>query len=291
MSLWLHFNIENIISKFDLTKINIQTGPGGVFLIRPLPVKVIATCHHTYWQQSHYIRTQFWKRIFIPFEKKTYQLADKIICDCNDTKKILIAHYRISEDKLSVIHCAIDSNKFHPTNSPKNPNCILYLSRIDKRKGLDFLINSMPFVLKKLPEAFLIVGGTGDHLCKMKALARSLGIDQSVRFLGFVPDDQLNELYNQAQCLVVPSVFEGFGITVIEAIAAGTRVIGTDVDGVREILADEAFGRLVPYSNYSAMAEAIVAELQEPKSPKGLDSRYQLDQFRTQYYNILHGEP
>jgi glycosyltransferase involved in cell wall biosynthesis len=123
----------------------------------------------------------------------------------------------------------------------------------------------------------------------MKALVRQLGLEHNVTFLGFVPDDQLNMLYNQARCVVVPSIFEGFGITVIEALAAGTRVVGTDVDGIREILSRGEYGRLVPYGDHQALAKAIVAELNEPRRAGTLRPEYLVKQFRERYLEALHG--
>ena len=287
VSIWLFFNGNNIISEYRLDKLNIHAGPGGVLLIRKLPIPVLVTCHHTYWQQYTHIKSQFWKRIFLPFEQRTYRLADKIICDCEDTKKVLIEQYGVPLGKVTVIHCAVDTGKFHFETLPKKPHSALYVGRIAKRKGIDFLIRSMPFVVQALPDAQLLVGGKGSYLEKMKSLVRQLNLERTVTFLGFVPDDQLNELYNRAQCVVVPSIFEGFGITVIEALAAGTRVVGTDVDGIREILHSGDFGHLAPYGDHRALADAIVAELKEPKRAGALPPQYGVGQFRERYREII----
>jgi glycosyltransferase involved in cell wall biosynthesis len=287
VSLWLYFNAHRIISLYNLDKLNIHTGPGGVLLLRRLPIPAIVTCHHTYWQQYTYIRSQFWKRIFLPFEKMTFRFADSIISDCEDTKRVLIEQYAIPAEKISVIHCAVDTEKFHFINMPKKRNSILYIGRIAKRKGIDFLIRSMPLVVQQIPDAQLLVGGKGAYLEKMKLLVTRLGLEGNVTFLGFVPDEQLNELYNQAQCVVVPSVFEGFGITVIEALAAGTRVVGTDTDGIREILLSGDYGRLAPYGNTDALAAAIVAELRNPGRAAELRPEYRVEQFRERYRKAL----
>ncbi|NVN99732.1 MAG: glycosyltransferase family 4 protein [Geobacteraceae bacterium] len=287
LTVWLYLNIEELIKIHHLNRINIHTGPGGLFLTRSLSIPVIVTSHHTYWQQSHYIRSQFWKRLFIPIEKKTYQIASRIICVSHDTKRILVDHYGISAEKITVIHNAVDTGRFKPLNKDKDRHSLLYVGRVDKRKGVEFLIRSMPLALQQVPDAMLLVAGKGTHLDKMKSLTIQLELEQNITFLGYVPDDQLNSLYNQTQCVVVPSMFEGFGLTVIEAIAAGTRVIGTDADGIRETLASTDFGRLVPYGDHHALAEAIVAELKEPKSAKLIDPEYQLDHFRTRYLDAL----
>jgi glycosyltransferase involved in cell wall biosynthesis len=202
---------------------------------------------------------------------------------------VLIERYGIPVEKITVIHCAVDTARFHFENLPKKPDSLLYVGRIAKRKGIDFLIRSMPLVVRTIPDAQLLVGGKGRFLEKMRSLVRHLKLERNVTFLGFVPDDQLNTLYNQACCVVVPSIFEGFGITVIEALATGTRVVGTDVDGIREILKSGEYGRLIPYGDHQALADAITAELNEPKRVGALRPEYQVEQFRERYLEVLRG--
>ena len=287
VTIWLFLNVNRIISENKLDKLNIHSGAGGVLFFRKIGIPVIITCHHTYWQQYTFIKSQFWKRIFLPFEKRTYRLADKIICDCEDTKRVLLERYDIPEEKMIVITCAIDPKKFFFLARQKCPNSILYIGRIDKRKGIEFLIRSMPYVVQQIPEALLLVGGTGSYLDKMKSLVKQLDIERNVTFLGFIPDDQLNSLYNQVQCVVVPSIFEGFGMTVIEALAAGTRVVGTDVDGIRSTLTSGDYGPLVPYGDQRALAGAIVSELRDPRRAQPLGPEYYVDQFRDGYLKVL----
>jgi glycosyltransferase involved in cell wall biosynthesis len=287
VSIWLFFNVYRIISEYRLDKLNIHSGAGGVLLIQRLPVPVVVTCHHTYWQQYTHIKSQFWKRIFLPFERRTYRLAARIVCVSADTKRILVDRYHIPEEKIIVIHNAVDTDKFYPISNKPKRNIVLYVGRIDKRKGIEFLIRSMPLVVQQIPDALLLVGGKGSHLEKMKALVRRLKLERNVTFLGFVPDDQLNSLYNQARCAAVPSIFEGFGITVIEALAAGTRVVGTDVDGIREILKNEGYGVLVKYGDYSALAGAIISELKNQQRVPPINPEYQVDRFISRYQQVL----
>lgn len=287
VSIWLYINAHRIISDNKLDRLNIHSGAGGVLFFRKVGIPVIITCHHTYWQQYTYIKSQFWKRIFLPFEIRTYRLADRIICDCEDTKRVLLERYDIPEEKITVITCAIDSKFFYFSGQQKEPNSILYIGRIDKRKGIEFLIRSMPYVVQKIPEVQLLVGGKGSYLEKMKSLVNQLDLKRNVTFLGFIPDDQLNSLYNKSQCVVVPSIFEGFGMTVIEALAAGTRVVGTDVDGIRSTLTSGDYGPLVPYGDHRALAEAIIAELRNPRKADELRPEYYVDQFREGYLKVL----
>lgn len=287
VSLWLHWNAQRIITEHHLDQLNIHTGPGGVLCTRRLSVPVIITCHHTYHQQCRYLPSQFWKRLFIPFEVRTYRLATRIVTVSETTRTALIEHYRITAEKITVIHNAVDTSCFHPLGTLKDPHSILYLGRVDKRKGIDFLIKSMPLVREQIPDVHLAVCGTGAYLEKMRRLVNRLELQRNVTFYGFIPDKELNERYNRSQCVVVPSVFEGFGITVIEALAAGTRVVGTDVDGIREIITSGDYGRLVPFGDTKALAEAIIAELRNPRQAGELSPEYRIDRMGERYRSLF----
>jgi glycosyltransferase involved in cell wall biosynthesis len=287
VSLWFHCHARRIIAEHQLERVNLHTGPGGVLCVRRLPVPVIVTCHHTYLQQVGHLRSQFWKVVFLPFERRTYRLASRIVAVSEATKQALVERYGISQEKIIVIHNAVDPAKFHPLGTRKGSGTLLYVGRIDQRKGVDFLISSMSLVRERLPDARLLVAGRGSSLQRMRMQVKRLGLEGCVEFLGFVPDDRLNELYNRADCAVVPSVFEGFGITVIEALAAGTRVIGTDVDGIREILQSGDYGPLVAYGDRRALADAIVSELSAPRAAAALRPQYLTEQFALRYRAVL----
>jgi glycosyltransferase involved in cell wall biosynthesis len=142
-------------------------------------------------------------------------------------------------------------------------NSLLYVGRIDRRKGVDFLIRAMPEVARQLPEVILYVGGTGKDLPLLKDYVRAQGLERNVNFLGFIPENSLNAWYNKVQCAVIPSVFEGFGLTVVEAMAAGTSVISTRVDSIRRIVRDGTCGYLVDYGDTTALARRIVQLLRD----------------------------
>jgi glycosyltransferase involved in cell wall biosynthesis len=257
-SLWLHQNVNDLVKKYNLSKINIQCGPGGLFPFKKVDVPVIATCHHTYWQQSHYIQSQFWKRIFIPFEKRTYQHADRIICDSEDSEHILIDNYDISPEKIVVIPIGIDGNRFHSISSVRKiPQSLLFVGRIDKRKGVEFLIKAVRLVVKEIPDVKLFIGGTGKDVPKLKKYVKRHNLAKNVEFLGFIFEDELNEWYNKVNCVVVPSVFEGFGLTAIEAMSCGTPVIATNVNGLKNIIENDVNGFLVEYNDIRSLHDRI----------------------------------
>jgi glycosyltransferase involved in cell wall biosynthesis len=265
-SFWLHRNIKGIVNKHRLSRINIQCGPGGLFLLRRMDVPVIATCYHTWWQQAHRIGSQFWKKLFIPFERQTYRLADKIICISKDSRNMLVEKYGIQADKMTVVHPGGDIQRFFPVDgTEKIPNSVLFIGRVDKRKGADFLIRSLPLVVQRIPEVMLYVGGRGKDLSKLKQFVDTHHLARNVEFLGFIPDDALNMWYNKVQCVVVPSVFEGFGLTAVESMAAGTSVICTRVDSLQHIVENGVCGYHVDYNDTTALGEKIISLLKDKR--------------------------
>lgn len=263
-SVWLHRAVDRLIERYGLSRINIQCGPGGVFLLKRNRVPVVATCYHTWWQQSHHIPIQCWKRVFIPFERRTYRLADRVICISEDSRAILAGKYRIPPAKLSVIPPGVDTEQFFPLPEiEKLSNSLLYVGRIDRRKGADFLMRAMPAVARQVPDVKLYMGGLGKDLPLLRQYVRLHGLEARVEFLGFIPENMLNAWYNKVQCVVLPSVFEGFGLTVVEAMAAGTSVISTRVDSIRRIIEDGTCGYLVDYGDTAALAQRIVQLLRD----------------------------
>ena len=265
-SLWLKHHIRRIVRDCRLTRVNVHCGPGGVFLFSKPGVPVLATSHHTYWQQARFVPFQFWKRLFVPFEARTYRMADRIVAVSEDTRSVLVDRYRISTEKVVVIPNGVDRQKFHPLEHVERmPGSILYVGRVDKRKGIDFLIESLPLVLKRSPRAKLYVGGTGQYLPACQHLVKTHRLERHVEFLGHIPEENLNEWYNRVVCLVVPSRFEGFGLTVVEAMAAGTSVVATNVDGLRTLVRNGVNGYLADYGSREELSGRIVSMLEDPE--------------------------
>ena len=143
---------------------------------------------------------------------------------------------------------------------------------MDKRKGVDFLIRAMADVVAQLPDAKLFVGGRGRDLESLRSYSKAHGLERNIQFLGFIPDENLNMWYNKVQCVVIPSVFEGFGLTAVEAMAAGTSVICTAVDSLRAIVEDGVCGNLVAYGDDTGLSTKIVSLLRN----KEMQSRFAL---------------
>jgi glycosyltransferase involved in cell wall biosynthesis len=144
-----------------------------------------------------------------------------------------------------------------PVAPPRRAGLVLYLGRVKRYKGLDAILRALSRLREKRPEARLAVAGTGDALPGLCELARNLGLEASVDFLGFVDERRKVELYHEAEVVVNSSLKEGWGLTSIEANACGTPVVAADVPGLCDSVRHGETGFLVPFGDAGAFAAAL----------------------------------
>lgn len=131
---------------------------------------------------------------------------------------------------------------------------VLYVGRIKRYKGLDVLLRAVAMVRDEVPGLTFCVAGSGDDRPRLEALARELGLQDVVRFLGFVDEAKKIDLYGEAMVVVNSSLKEGWGLTSIEANACGTPVIATDVPGLCDSVRHGETGYLVPFGDAQGFA-------------------------------------
>lgn len=141
---------------------------------------------------------------------------------------------------------------------------LLFLGRVNEKKGLMDLLAAFPYVLDVFPCVRLVIAGDGD-LDQMRKAARRLGIESSVVFPGWVVGETKDRYLNEAAIVVLPSHFEAFGVSVLEGMAYGKPIVATKVGGIPEIVADRVHGYLVPPRDPSALADALIRLLSEPE--------------------------
>ncbi len=146
------------------------------------------------------------------------------------------------------------------------PN-ILYVGRLDKRKGFEFLLRAFPEIKKTFPTARLLVVGafTGQEKKSFVQYARRHKLT-SIHFVGYVSRQELPRYYRTATIFCAPSTgFESFGIVLLEAMAAGVPIVASDITGYRQVLSPETQGKLVPPGDADAIARACITLLQDAR--------------------------
>ena len=184
--------------------------------------------------------------------KFSAQNADHIITISNFSKQDIVKLYGIKKEKITVAYPGYDSEKFKVQSSKfkSNENYIIYIGTVQPRKNLVRLIEAVARIenLK-----LLIVGKTGGEAREgwkyqdILETPKKLGIEKRVKFLGFVPTEELPKLLAGSLGFILPSLWEGFGIPVLEAMATGTPVIVSNVSSLPEVVGSA--GLLIdPYS-------------------------------------------
>ena len=185
----------------------------------------------------------------------------------------------IPEGKIAVIPNGVDAisiadtpsfGQFRKQQGIKEKYIILYVGRIHKRKGIDFLIRAYNLFLQTWTgeDVTLVIGGPDDGFRPfLENLVEQLGLTEKVRFIGFVPS--LSTAYRDSDVLIYPSTYEIFGLVPFEALLHGTPVIVTDDCGCGEIIKEAKCGRLVHYGDEAGLSEAlryVLTHLEENKT-------------------------
>jgi glycosyltransferase involved in cell wall biosynthesis len=170
----------------------------------------------------------------------------------------------IAPTRVSLVMNAVDPGAYEPVaQSSKSRDLIVYVGRLKKYKRIDLLIRAMGRIIQRRPAVRLVIVGEGDHRPALERLARSLGLNGSVEFTGFVPLAEKVSLLRRAALSANPSPKEGWGVTVIEANACGTPVVASDVPGLRDAIVEGETGKLVPFGSEEALAGEIVRLLDD----------------------------
>jgi glycosyltransferase involved in cell wall biosynthesis len=171
----------------------------------------------------------------------------------------------IGAGRVSVVHCGMEHETYR--HDPAAGKCatptILFLGRLRRYKGVDWVLRVMPRVRARVPGARLVVVGDGPFRAELERAAGRLGVAGAVEFRGFLPREEKVSALQQAWVLVQPSPKEGWGLTVVEAGACGTAVVAADSPGLRDSVRRDETGLLVPYGDDAQLAEALVRVLED----------------------------
>ena len=175
---------------------------------------------------------------------------------------------KTTDDRIPfhVIPDGVDLGKFRPVDRSAEPEAvrILAIGRLIPRKGFDFLIRSLPEVMKSIGRNFCVeIVGDGPMRDQLTRLAEQVGVTQKVVFAGTVPYDQLAEKYQQADVFVLSSLAEGMPLVVLEAMASGLPIIATRVQGMEDLVKESVNGHLFPPADPSSLSQCLAAVIND----------------------------
>ncbi|MFQ5803673.1 MAG: glycosyltransferase family 4 protein [Candidatus Methylomirabilales bacterium] len=225
---------------------------GGRFLRRAVEHFVLRTC------QRIFVLSRFMADRFV---KAHPGFAERVVCLPGGVD---LERFRPAEDRQ-----AAKATLRLPSRGP----LLLTVRNLEPRMGIDHFLHAVKEVTKNGREVNLIIGGEGPLKADLEGLAKQLGLETSVRFDGYIPDERLPTYYQVADFFVLPTkALEGFGLVAVEALACGTPVLGTPVGAIPEILGDLQPDLLFEGIGREDIARGILKHLEQAHSdPQGYE--------------------
>ena len=167
----------------------------------------------------------------------------------------------VPSDRIRIIPNGVDLKEFAGL-PPRRPNSdtteLLFVGRCyPRQKGLEYLVKALPFLRSRESIRLTIVGEDWGGVAMLQSLARALGVERQIAFRGALPRDEVIQAYASADIFVLPSLFEPFGIVLLEAMAAGLPVVASSVGGIVDVVADGKTGLLIPPGKPLALAAGL----------------------------------
>ena len=224
--------------------------------------------------------------------------ASLITCDGSHVKEA-IRKLGVAPEKIMLINFGIDTQKFNPEQKDdrirmelrlNDSPTVISLRSLEPLYDIESLIRSIPTVLKEVPESQFVIVGKGSEERKLEDLAKSLGISDNTRFIGFIPNDELPFYLTAVDVYVSTALSDaGLSASTAEAMACGLPVIVTDVADNRKWVSDGINGFVVPVRNPTYLAERIIYLLRNKdiRTTFGKISRGVIEE-RNDYYREMN---
>lgn len=222
-------------------------------------IRLVCHEHGTAWTNRTItsLMTTFWTKS-----------SNKIICNSNAAKTILNKRFKVKNKKIRVIYNGVPFEDIKKVG--KMRNCLLFVGRLDYVKSPETIIEAMPFIIEEIPEIHLDILGDGELFDVLSDLILKFNLQKHVTLRGNVKN--VSEYMARSSLLVVPSIREAFGNVIVEAAFQKTPTIGTNIDGIAEIIVQNLTGILIDpeieVENINAPKFVVKPELNELVRPK-----------------------
>ena len=235
--------------------------------------------------------------------------SDEITANSKYTKNVITAIEYELKCNVEIIPMGVDTSRFNSDKASDLWNVfqaeylILSVGRLVDKKGIKYLIIAMEDIIKIFPNAKLIIGGSGPEKEKLESISASLGLKDNVIFVGFIENSDLPKYYASSDIFVLPSIetkggdTEGLGVVLLEAMACGTPVIGSNIGGITDIIKDGETGFLAQPENPKDIADKTIELLSDERmrdrvSGNGLiavQKKFSWDVVTKQFVKIYEG--
>lgn len=237
--------------------------------------------HTPHGHAFHDYLSRGWSEALKRMERWLARWTDVIIC-LTPAERDDHLRFRVAPaGKFEIIHSGVDISRFAAADARIEPSAkrrdldlptdgplVGCVARLVPVKGVQYLLEAVPFIREAVPAATVVFVGDGPLRTEMELRAADLGLNGAVAFLGL--RDDVPELLPLFDVVVLPSLNEGMGRAAVEAMAAGRPVVGTRVSGIQDVITHEVSGLLVPPADPQEIAGAVVRVLNDPANARRL---------------------
>ena len=203
--------------------------------------------------------------------KYVYQkFLKKIICVSTSLKERLLK-LDIKENKLSVIPNGVDTSEFQNLphanffdrylDGKKDYKKVIFVGRLDAQKGVEYLIRAIPYVIKNYQKVHFFILGNGNLELMLKNLAAELNILNRINFIDMIPLEKMPEFYSSADIFCLPSIHEGFPLSIAEALSIGLVIVASATEGIPEAITENINGYLASPRDVSQLSQKLIKAL------------------------------
>lgn len=263
------FKLRALLDKYDIDILHCHDYKAnfiGLLASKSKEVKLVTTLHG-------WLRAGARERFYEYADSFLIKNFNQIIAISEDIKKS-VSKSSILQKKTIVIHNAVDTDYFKEKIAvdinykkklkiEKNVNIIGTVGRLSAEKGQSYLIEAAKEVIDAYPDTVFLIAGEGLLKKPLASMVSSIGLQNHIIFTGLIPQNEMRKTYSLFDIFVLPSLREGFGLALIEAMAMGIPVTATNVGGIPEIIEDGKTGYLVPPADANAISKAVIALLSD----------------------------
>ncbi|MBN2200140.1 MAG: glycosyltransferase family 4 protein [Candidatus Aminicenantes bacterium] len=278
-ALWYRFGRPTLDSFFG-TRLDVTHSPVPLFL--PTRGRKIVTVCDLFFLEHPELADAEARREFSRRAAAAVARADGVITISEYSRRVILERLGADETAVRAVPLGVDPGFFEPP-SPEDleglrrryalpETFVLFVGAFEPRKNLPRLVESWPGVLNRRPEAVLVLAGrAGGDFDNVKAAVRRLGLETSVLMPGYVPQMELKGFYRLATAFVLPSLCEGFGLPLLEAMAAGLPAAVSSVSALPEVAGDAAL--LFDPQDAASLTDAVLRLLEDDSLRRDLSSR------------------
>jgi glycosyltransferase involved in cell wall biosynthesis len=229
---------------------------------------VVETFHlREVWREPKPLKASFW------LDRQVARFVDRYIAVSRGAERHLVQNKRIAQSKVTTIYNGRDLKRFRPPSAHDREHArrelavadaqvLLVVGRLEPQKGHIYLIEAMRELVQKWPRLVALLAGVGSLQSELETQCYAAGLAGKIRFLGQRKDPE--RLLAAADIVVLPSLYEGLPLVAIEALAMQRPMVGSDIEGTREIVIHGETGILVPPAHSAALAQGIEELLASP---------------------------